>query len=254
MYQQKPDDNGKPLRRLRIERREAEARGRGWTGSWPPEKPHIESAADCEHYLARLEEGELRAGFLAAVGSKLVAFFRELKPEHFRRFAAVLLEIAEDSGVAHRSRLRAVEAAIRPLRRAVTILPKLQKAGDGALQTHLESLLMAFCEALSAEHFGGLARVLVELTGPAARTTTDRLRAIEAALTAVTNAMAMLSELQVMQQQCPAEIDENHPAVQEAERELREIEAEVAAELEEVRRTGKPVRRDWRGQRIDGGE
>lgn len=195
MSKREPKNNGKPLRRLRIERREAEARGNGWQGAWPPEKPKIDSAADCEHYLCRLEGGEQRAGFLAAIGTNLVAFFEHLKPEHFERFADVLLDVAENPNASHRSRLRAVQATIRPLRRAVALLPKLEPAGDGSLQKHLESLLGGFLRKLSAEDFGRLGRVLVELTGPAAKTTSDKVRACEAALTTVTEAMAMLAEV-----------------------------------------------------------
>jgi hypothetical protein len=65
------------------------------------------------HYLTWLEAGEQRAGFLAALGSNLVAYFEHLRPEHFQRFAAVLLHAAENPKASHRTRLRAVQAAIR---------------------------------------------------------------------------------------------------------------------------------------------
>ena len=176
----------------------------------------------------------------------MVAFFEHLTPEHFERFAEVLLDVAENPRASHRSRLRAVQAAIRPVRRAVAILPKLQKAGDGSLQTHLESLLMAFCQRLSAEHFGRLAGVLVELTGPAAKTTSDRVRACEAALTVVTDAMGMLSELKAMEARRAPSVDMNDPErrrrLERAARELAEMKARTQAELEQERRGGKRVR------------
>jgi len=232
-----PGRNEAPLRRLRLERREAEARGDGWLGPWPPDKPQIESAPDCERYLTRLEGGEQWAGFLAALALNLVAFFEHLQPEHFRRFAAVLLDVAENPQASHRSRLRAVQAAIRPLRRAVTMLPKLEKAGDGSLQAHLESLLMAFVQKLSADDFGRLAALLVDLAGPAAKTASDKVRACEAALTTVTDAMAMLTELQALQERRTPDDDVNDPETrrraEEAESELRQMEAEIQAGIEE---------------------
>lgn len=76
-----------------------------------------------------------------------------------------------------------------------------------------------------------------------------------AALTAVTDATAMLSELRKMQEQRKPEIDENDPEMrremERANRELAEMDAQYEADREYERRTGKPVRRDWRGQRID---
>lgn len=246
------EDNGKPLRRLRLERREAEARRNGWIGPWPPDKPSIDSAADCERYLCRLEAGEQRAGFLTALGSNLVAFFEHLEPEHFQRFAGPLLDVAQDPRASHRTRLRAVQAAIRPLRRAVTILPKLEKAGDDSLQAHLEALLMAFCRELSADDFGRLAALLADLAGPAAKTASDKVRACEAALTAVAEAMGMLSDLTAMQRRWQPDFDLNDPEVRRgmeaAARRMAEIEAEAEAEAEEARRTGKPA---WRRRRID---
>lgn len=257
MDQQRLTPEGKPLRRLRIEKREAEARDSGWSGLWPPEKPCIESAADCERYLTRLESGEHRAGFLGAVGNGLVAFFENLETEHFRRFAAVLFEIAQDPTASHRTRLRAVQAAIRPLRRAVGILPRLGGAGDNSLQARLESLLAAFCEALSADDFAALGAVLVELTGPAAKTASDKVRACAGALTLVTEAMQMLLDLKSAARSRPLpgpDLDdpETQRRMDEVDRELAEMDAQFQADFDEERRTGKPVRRDWRGQWIDG--
>ena len=241
----------KPLRRIRVEKRETTARRNGFFGEWPPTKPRIESAADCAHYLARAEAGEHRAGFLAALGSNLVAFFQDLQPEHFRRFAVLLLDVAENPTASHRSRLRAVQAAIRPLHRAVAILPKLGKADDGALRRHLEGLLMAFCEELSADDFGRLAALLIELTGPKAKTPSDRVRACEAALTIVTDGMAMLAKLGAMARRWRNDDVRDNPEVQAAMARLRAVKAEVEADREEERRTGKPVRRDSWGRRID---
>ena len=42
--------------------------------------------------------------------------------------------------------------------------------------------------------------------------------------------------------------------LEEARLEIAEMIAEIDADDEEERRTGKPVRRDWQGRRIDGGE
>lgn len=257
MDQQRPKDEGQPLRRLRVERREAQARGNGWSGPWPPEKACIESAADCEHYLTRLESGEHRAGFLGAVGNGLVAFFQNLQPEHFRRFAAVLFNIAQDPTASHRTRLRAVQAAIRPLHRAMRVLPRLKDAGDQSLQTHLQTLLAAFCQELSADDFAALGTIMIELTGPAAKTASDKVRACTAALTLVTEALEMLVDLRSVARTLPPPgPDPNDPEVQRRreaiERELDEMEARILAEIEEERRTGKPVRHDWRGERIDG--
>ena len=247
MNRQEREHDPKSLRQRRIARREAIARSNGWSGPWPPDKPCIESAADCQNYLSRLEAGEQRAGFLTALGKNLVAFFEHLQPEHFRRFAAVLLKVAENPQASHRTRLRAVQAAIRPLQRTVMLLPRLEKAGERSLQAHLESLLLAFCRELSTDGFGRLARVLMDLSGPAAKEVSDKVRACEAALTTVTQAMGMLAALTTMQQH-RAE-DMNDPEMrgrwmEEADRELAEMEAEIQAGIEEGRRAEKPISRN----------
>jgi hypothetical protein len=168
-----------------------------------------------------------------------VAFFEHLKPEHFQRFARVLLDVAQNPKASHRSRLRAVQAAIRPLRQAVTILPKLEKAGEPSLQAHLESLLIAFCRELSPDGFARLAAVLVELAGPAAKTTSDKLWACEVALTAVTDAMGMLSELRAMRRpQAPFwDMDDRkmRELKEQSAREIAEIRAETKARMEKDR-------------------
>ena len=50
----------------------------------------------------------------------------------------------------------------------------------------------------------------------------------------------------------------NDPELQreseQAQREMDEMIAEIDAEIEEERRRGKPVRRDWQGRRIDDDE
>ena len=42
--------------------------------------------------------------------------------------------------------------------------------------------------------------------------------------------------------------------LEEARREMAEMMAEIDADDEEERRTGKVVRRDWQGRRMDEGE
>ena len=225
-------NNGRrTTRQSRLDHREAQARVRGWKGTWPPERPEIDSPADVERYLARLEHGEARAGFLTALGDNLVVFFERLQPEDFERLAAVLLAVAEDRNAAHRSRLRAVQAAIAPLRRALTILPKLERADDDSLQGKLEELLLSFCRALGAESFNRLADVLVELTGPAAKTSSDKMRAAEAALKTVTDAMAMLTELRALQRRSRKPVDCPIKAAQAA-KELEEIMAEFSEDVD----------------------
>ena len=247
-----PEQADESERQIAFEQREAEARARGWVGTWPPEKPHIESPADCEHYLTRLEDGEERAGFLAALSTSLVKFFEELQSDHFRRFGAILLQVAENPKATSRTRLRAVQAAIRPMRQAIAILPKLSRASDGSRQGHLIALLSAFFDELGHDRLQRLARVLVNLAERDAKSLSDRVRTVEAALKIVTDTMEMLVEVRKMYVPGP---DMNDPELQrkleEARREMAEMIAEIDADDEEERRTGKPIRRDWQGRQVD---
>jgi hypothetical protein len=232
MNRQRSEHDPKPLRRLRLERREAQARRNGYTGAWPPVRACVRSAADAEHLIARLESGEARATFLTAIGTRLVAFFEGLTPEHFRRLAITLLDIAQSPKTAHRSRVRAVRAIIKPLGQAITLLLRLEKAGQPSLQGHLESLLMAFIQELSTDDFAGLAALLVDLNGSAAKTTGDKLRGGEAVLATVTEAMRMLAELRAMQERRTPDNDVNDPEMrrrrEEADAELAEMESDIS--------------------------
>jgi hypothetical protein len=61
-----------------------------------------------------------------------------------------------------------------------------------------------------------------------------------------------------MQARWTPKLDNNDPErrrrIEEAQREVAEMEAKIRARLEEERRTGEPVRRDRPAQRIDEAE
>jgi hypothetical protein len=225
MNQQRIKPSGSPLRVVgAAERSEKLARQNGWVGRWPPKRTHIASAGDCETHLARLELGEARAGIVRALGIALVAFFDKLQPQDFQRFAKALLQVARDGSASDRTRLRATEAAIRPLHDALPILLRLKQCGDSSLQAHLERCLAAFCEEISAEGFGQLGEILVELAETGARTS-NKVRAVAAALRLLTSGLGMLLNLQ--------RLAKNRP-LRAPERDRPEISDKVTAELAEM--------------------
>jgi hypothetical protein len=168
------------LRVQRLKRREAEARQRGYAGEWPPPRVRLTCAADVEDCLARLEAGELRAGFISGLTFALVRLFPQLGPEHFRRFGRLLAVIAENRQAAHRSRLQAVQAGPRMLRQGARLLAKFKRRG-GSYEAHdrLTELLAAFSHEV-ARDAARLFAVLEELLGSEARTVSDQIRAARA--------------------------------------------------------------------------
>ncbi|MBN2447725.1 MAG: hypothetical protein JXO22_13410, partial [Phycisphaerae bacterium] len=147
---------------------------------------------------------------------------------------AVLLDVAENQNAWHRSRLRAAQAASRLLRLGLTVLPKLGKVGASVPRAHLEALLAAFCRRLSGDGFRRLAKALADLTGPAAKTTGDKLRTVKAVLATVTDTARILPELDAMRARCEAELDENSPetlrVIEQVRREIAEIDAQIVAD------------------------
>lgn len=186
---------------LALSRREATARSCGYTGVFPPERPRFDDAEDVKRVSAEILAGVHRAGFIAGVGRNLIAFFEELEPETFAQFARMVLDIAENPKSSHRTRLRAIQAAFRPLRKAIKMLPKLRGAGDSPLRAHLELLLASFCSELTPERFRRLAQVFKLLGGSAARTPSDRVRTAQAALDLVYEALEMLDELEPLRKE-----------------------------------------------------
>ncbi len=203
-------------------------------------------------YLARLEAGEQRVGFLTALARHLVTYYETLEPGHYARFAAVVIEVAENPDAFHRSRLRAVQAVPRVFQGATKLLARLASDGDDGRWNHLEQLLSAFCQQLPPESIARLAGVLRELAGPAAKSTSDVLRAIQASLKGAREALAMQAELQALQRHYQPAYDANDPQMrlrmEAAERELAQIDREIEAELEEEKRLDGAVRLDGRGQ------
>lgn len=213
-----------------LERREREARERGWVGPWPPQKPRIEEPADCESYLGRLESGEHRAGFLGTLATKLVDFYEGLDEEHFRRFARTLLDVARDPKAAHRSRLQAVQAAIKPAKRALLLLTRLEETGPRSLQAKLQRLLVAFFEEFGDE-LAGLAGELADLAGPGARAPSNRVRATRMAVGLTLDTLEMLEQIQRLrprQRPNPTPVDPEASA--RAQRRLAEMRAKIDAE------------------------
>ena len=222
-----------------------------WPADWagPCKTPEgVRSAMD------ELESGNHAARFAGAVGRGLSKFFEELTPADYARAGRLLLEVVTTPANGTRSRIRAVQAALRPLQKAIAIFPELVKAQRIGMVVRLRTMLQAFVEAIGEDGFGRMAR---ELAGIANDTTayedlahlapmmspghpsrpkvlleqalTNRIRAVELMTTIVTDLMKTLGRLDEIARDSEVPIEENSSEVRVAratmDRWRREIEA-----------------------------
>lgn len=172
---------------MTTEQAEAKARQNGYTGPWPPRAPRIESATDCEHYLIRLEQGEVRAGHVRALTKKLPQFTDDLTPKHFGRFVRTTFTAAGDHRHFHRSRLRAVMAPTMVVRALTECILRLEADGAAAdrVQHHARCLVAALGE-LSRAEWEQLGHMLSELIRTGVRDRRNAGRTLKA-MTAMIN-------------------------------------------------------------------
>lgn len=179
----------------REQRAESLARRHGYGGPWRVRTATITTPADFQAVLEHFEAGERRAGFAFHLSKALIAFFGQLQPEDFRRFARTLVAIVHDKKNTTRTRLRAVEAAVRPLLDAVKLMRDLRKRDTTLMLDHLEGLVRAFFEELGTSEYRRFHAALMEMAERGAALT--RVRAIRIAMkitTELARALATLEE------------------------------------------------------------
>lgn len=198
---------------------------------------HPPITEDYLEILRQVESGYQPASFLQALGVRCFAFFGRLQPEDFRRVARALVAAALNEQNASCTRVRAIESALMPLRKAATLIPMLMAARESALLLHLHKLLAAFFEEISANDFAGMADTLVQLSaGPIGHRPADalpKLQAIQSLLKHVLAFYDVILRAQALAQEEATRsprIAPNDPRLLEVKRELQDIEAEIAAE------------------------
>lgn len=235
-------DRGKsdemPLRKLRLRRREEQARRHGYEGTWPPERAKINSPEDCRHYLDRVASGEERAGFLTSLSRCLMAYFNKLTTDDFERMGRIFLSVAENPKATVRTRIRAVESAIRACQRTLITMVRLRELDDSELLDKLVTLHGGFLRALGGEDgFERLAHVLAGLASEAAGGDLSKLRACEAMLRSLHGGFDMLNQLRVemdMHRRLnPPPLDPVREAELEAELETMRLQIRREAGLED---------------------
>jgi hypothetical protein len=194
--------------------------------------------------LRKLEAHDHRAGLVRVTGRKLAEFYDALDDECFSDAANVMREIAFDPKNKIRTKLRAVQAAIRPVADCVKMLPALMKAGNNVAVQTLARRMTAYMETWEEGDFTKLAKLLVQAYKDKSATYLDRVRAVEAT---IGSALTILDSVLEMQRQAEemashiqyvnsditmiadAEMDEMIAAAQERERNALGIE--TAAEV-----------------------
>ncbi len=211
------------------QRAEALARRNGFSGEWPPRRVIITSVEDFAAACEVLQAGDSRAGLVKAVGCALIGIFGALRPADFRGFARSLLAIAHDRKNAPRTRLRAVEAAVRPLLDAVRLVDQLRQTDHGAgsmMSAHLKSLIVAFFDELGPSGYARFRDVLLELAQRSRGAT--RVRAVRLTVRITTDLARALGKLETQG------LWHHQPSGEEQLRKLREDMAAGKFDLPEL--------------------
>lgn len=181
---------------------EQRAREAGYAGIWPPPpKPRVDAPEDMHNIVDQLFAGDHRANLLWQVAVHAAEFFDALSPEQCGALARKLIDLAEDAETPRRVRIRAIQAAIRPLIQLTHRARKLERvpAGDKTILGRLEANIAAFVGALGTRSPDSeqpaplirLASILFTIgsqtTGPKGRE--DQVRAITIAMDLITHMM-----------------------------------------------------------------
>ncbi|MCK4601042.1 MAG: hypothetical protein KAU28_01155 [Phycisphaerae bacterium] len=227
---------------------EERARRAGYRGSFPPApKPRVDTADQFEGLVGQVLTGDRRANLLWQVAVHAGEFFHALQPDHCSQLATVLVKLAEDPETPRRVRIRAIQAAIRPLIALTARARKLQRvpAGDQTLLGELEQNIAAFIGSLatnpedSKETFPPLVRLAQQLFTIGTTTTEkgreDQVRAISTAMDLITHMMdAIIAVRGDLSEQAARSRSQASPQeIEAARRQLTQLEADVRAKLEQ---------------------
>ena len=227
---------------------EEHARKAGYDGRFPPPaKPRVDTADEFTGLVGELLAGDRRANLLWQVAVHAGEFFHALQPDHCSQLATMLVTLAEDPATPRRVRIRAIQAAIRPLIALTARARKLQRvpAGDKTLLAELEGNIAAFIGALATNPEGSqetlppLVRLAQQLLAigmtVSDRGREDQVRAIGTAMDLITHMMdAIIAVRGDLSEQ--ADRSRSQPSAQEIEsarRQLAQLEADVRAKLEQ---------------------
>lgn len=226
---------------------ERRARLAGYTGTFPPPpRPRVDTEADFQNLVNGVLAGDCRANLLWQVAVHAGEFFQALKPEYCGELAKTLVDLAEDPLTPRRVRIRAIQAAVRPLISMVARARKLQRlpSGDKTLLTRLEENIKAFIVALGSnppEKEGQdpplirLARQLLGLglaTVPQGRE--DQVRAISTAMDLIGHMMDAIIAVRgdISQEMEKRREGPSKKELAQASKELARLEAEIQEKLD----------------------
>lgn len=231
----KPAQTPKPKAGGRYD--EVVSRQRGHIIAFQRIRPRLESGSEVRYGLSVAERGRQRAGLLSALGQRLVAFFDQLDVEDFERAAHVFLQAAGDSrkNTPH-TRCNAVRSALQVLYKSAELIRRAAKAHRSDILCDLQYKMDRYFAVLSADNFAVLGAHLSQMMKMepnkdyADEDGLVQLHIVKTFMKTVTDAMAALVQAQrITATDAPAKAELDHAALAAAERELREIEAEIVA-------------------------
>lgn len=202
-----------------------------------PSHPIAKSGADVEDIVVKIEEGDHGARFLSRLGDGLLKMHDQLHPELFRRAGRVLLDVIDDPDNWPRTKLRAMEAAIVPLRGLITLVPELAELGNSYMVTHIENCCGAFYDEIGDEGWTKFGDFLAAEVGRAEKLTGNRKQAenrvaiVKALMKSQLDTLKMMATLNQIHDKDRDEIDPDDPRLLKAQAELAEMEREIDAEI-----------------------
>lgn len=194
--------------------------------------------------LRKLEAHDHRAGLVRVTGRKLAEFYDALDDTCFISAARIMREIAFDPKNKIRTKIRAVQASIKPVADCVKMLPKLMQSGNMVAVQTLAHRLTVYMDSWNEGDFARLAKLLVLAYKDRTASHLDRVRAIEATIGSALTILDSVLEMQRQAEELTANVQnvnsdielladaEMDAMIAEAqERELNALEIESATEM-----------------------
>jgi len=238
------EDGAKPGSRSR--KRElalAHARKNGYTYAWPPPPlPGVRGPDDFRRRIAEINESPgIRSGLLASAAVHAATFFEAIEPADCMALGQRLVDLSLNRATTRLVRLRAIQAAIRPLIEMIRRAARLQTMPDvdSALLERLEANVRAFIEPLGRTVPGRnqsalalMARELVATGSKLHQPGTTTIRAIQTLLAITVSMMDTL--LAVRAEVAPRQQHKQRPSrakLRRARAEFAELEAQARSAL-----------------------
>lgn len=210
---------------------EVVSRQRGYLINYKSPKVRLKSGSEIRYAMTAVELGNQRAGLLAALGQRLVAFFDQLGENDFERAANIFLKAAGSHNTP-RTRCNAVRSALQVLYKSAELMQRAARARCTDVLADLQAKMDVYFRVLSADNFAVLGNSLAQMLRARPRVDyTDynghiELHIAKTFMTMVTDAMEALVLARQMGKETVAN-SVNPASLEQAERELRAIEAEI---------------------------